>query len=199
MDKERFRILWANLFWDMPIPPEDEILSCIEVELLLSNDRMVDIVKRRLMNESFRSIGRYYSITGGRVGQIHYKALRLLRHPSRSIKIRSCVKEAWLKGNGYKVPSEEIEEIRIKNDEVVAAELLMKSVMPDLGPLLNVPFKIAGMSIDKLECSVRLSNCLLRMDLDRIGQLHGMPEHDLLKIKNFGKKSLYELKEILSE
>jgi len=48
-----------------------------------------------------------------------------------------------------------------------------------------------------LELSVRALNCLKAADVDTLGQLAGYNKHDLLKFRNFGKKSLTELEEKL--
>ena len=48
-----------------------------------------------------------------------------------------------------------------------------------------------------LELSVRALNCLKAADVETLGQLAGFHKHDLLKFRNFGKKSLTELDEKL--
>ena len=47
--------------------------------------------------------------------------------------------------------------------------------------------------------SVRSANCLANADIKRIGDLVQRTESEMLKTKNFGRKSLKEIKEILSE
>ncbi len=54
-------------------------------------------------------------------------------------------------------------------------------------------------SIDELELSVRAYNCLKSADIDTIADLVEKEESDMLKYKNFGKKSLQELVEKLEE
>jgi DNA-directed RNA polymerase subunit alpha len=53
--------------------------------------------------------------------------------------------------------------------------------------------------VDELELSVRSSNCLLNADIKFIGELVTKSEAEMLKTKNFGRKSLNEIKEILGE
>lgn len=53
--------------------------------------------------------------------------------------------------------------------------------------------------IDELELSVRSSNCLENADIKYIGELVIRSEGDMLRTKNFGRKSLNEIKEILTE
>src|SRR4026208_511065 len=72
-------------------------------------------------------------------------------------------------------PTEEVQEIR--HDAVI--EHLNKSV-------------------DELELSVRSYNCLKNANIRTIGELVTKSEAEMLKTKNFGRKSLNEIKEILS-
>jgi DNA-directed RNA polymerase subunit alpha len=54
-------------------------------------------------------------------------------------------------------------------------------------------------SVDDLELSVRSANCLKNANIRYIGELVVKSEAEMLKTKNFGRKSLNEIKEILSE
>jgi DNA-directed RNA polymerase subunit alpha len=66
----------------------------------------------------------------------------------------------------------------------------------------EIPFlsqiDILSKSIDHLELSVRSNNCLRAAGIQRIYELVMKTEDDLLKTKNFGRKSLAEIKETLS-
>ena len=52
-------------------------------------------------------------------------------------------------------------------------------------------------SVEELELSVRSYNCLKNANIRTIRELVHKTEADMLKTKNFGRKSLYEIKEIL--
>jgi DNA-directed RNA polymerase subunit alpha len=54
-----------------------------------------------------------------------------------------------------------------------------------------------GKSVDELELSVRSYNCLKNANIRTIGELVQKTEAEMLKTKNFGRKSLNEIKEIL--
>ncbi len=54
-------------------------------------------------------------------------------------------------------------------------------------------------SVDELELSVRSANCLKNANIRLIGELVQKTEAEMLKTKNFGRKSLNEIKEILTE
>ena len=53
-------------------------------------------------------------------------------------------------------------------------------------------------SVDELELSVRSYNCLKNANIKTIGELVQKSESEMLKTKNFGRKSLNEIKEILT-
>ncbi|MBO6571649.1 MAG: DNA-directed RNA polymerase subunit alpha [Balneola sp.] len=54
-------------------------------------------------------------------------------------------------------------------------------------------------SIEDLNLSVRAYNCLKSANINSIGELVARDEQDLLKFRNFGKKSLTELQEVIEE
>ena len=54
-------------------------------------------------------------------------------------------------------------------------------------------------SVEDLELSVRSANCLRNADIRYIGELVQKSEAEMLKTKNFGRKSLNEIKQLLSE
>jgi DNA-directed RNA polymerase subunit alpha len=54
-------------------------------------------------------------------------------------------------------------------------------------------------SVEELELSVRSANCLQNANIHLIGELVQRTESEMLKTKNFGRKSLKEIKEILAD
>jgi DNA-directed RNA polymerase subunit alpha len=54
-------------------------------------------------------------------------------------------------------------------------------------------------SVEELELSVRSANCLQNANIHLIGELVQRTESEMLKTKNFGRKSLKEIKEILAQ
>ena len=59
--------------------------------------------------------------------------------------------------------------------------------------------KLLKMSVDELELSVRSHNCLKAANIKSIGELVCREEQEMLKFKNFGRKSLMELGKILED
>ena len=68
----------------------------------------------------------------------------------------------------------------------------------DRAPLVVSP-EVYQTPIEKLELSPRTLNCLKRAQINRVGEVLEMSDDDLLKIRNFGEKSLVELQEKLAE
>src|SRR5579863_6241105 len=58
--------------------------------------------------------------------------------------------------------------------------------------------KLLGMSVNEIELSVRAANCLNNANITTVGQLAMKTEAEMLKYRNFGKKSLNEIKDKLS-
>jgi DNA-directed RNA polymerase subunit alpha len=58
--------------------------------------------------------------------------------------------------------------------------------------------KILNMSVNEIELSVRAANCLNNANITTVGQLAMKTEQEMLKYRNFGKKSLNEIKEKLA-
>ena len=59
--------------------------------------------------------------------------------------------------------------------------------------------ELLSRSVDELELSVRSHNCLKNANIRTIGELVQKTESEILKTKNFGRKSLNEIKEILQQ
>ncbi len=57
--------------------------------------------------------------------------------------------------------------------------------------------KLLNMSVNEIELSVRAANCLNNANITTVGQLAMKSEAEMLKYRNFGKKSLNEIKEKL--
>ncbi len=58
--------------------------------------------------------------------------------------------------------------------------------------------KMLNMSVNEIELSVRAANCLNNANITTVGQLAMKTEQEMLKYRNFGKKSLNEIKEKLA-
>ena len=87
-------------------------------------------------------------------------------------------------------------EIPFNELSAVPEELKEKEpVMLDKLGLKGVPVELLLKPIDELELSVRAHNCLINAGIKRVIDLVNLSEDDVLKIKNFGRKSLTEVKD----
>src|SRR2546430_8029048 len=59
--------------------------------------------------------------------------------------------------------------------------------------------KLLNMSVNEIELSVRAANCLNNANITSVGQLAQKTEAEMLKYRNFGKKSLNEIKDKLQQ
>ena len=59
--------------------------------------------------------------------------------------------------------------------------------------------KLLNMSVNEIELSVRAANCLNNANITSVGQLAQKSEAEMLKYRNFGKKSLNEIKDKLQQ
>ena len=81
---------------------------------------------------------------------------------------------------GYDKNAVEFEEVKDKQDE---EQTRMR--------------KLLNMSVNEIELSVRAANCLNNANITTVGQLAMKTEAEMLKYRNFGKKSLNEIKDKL--
>jgi len=63
--------------------------------------------------------------------------------------------------------------------------------------LADLPLEVLLKPIDELELSARAHNCLANANINRVIDLVNVSEDDSLRIKNFGRKSLDEVKDVL--
>ncbi len=130
-----------------------------------------------------------YVVSQARVGQqTDYDKLTLEIETDGSIKPENALAYA------AKILKEQLT-IFINFDEDTAEpvrdENELKEVEP-LNPYLDKP-------VEDLELSVRSANCLKNADINFIGELAQKTDQEMLKTKNFGRKSLNEIKALLSE
>ncbi len=126
-----------------------------------------------------------YTVTNARVGQVtDYDKLTLEVWTNGSVKPQDAVAYA------AKILKEQLT-IFINFEETEETSYVQGT--PEDEPLNENLFR----SVDELELSVRSANCLQNANITLIGELVQRTEQDMLKTKNFGRKSLKEIKEIL--
>lgn len=128
-----------------------------------------------------------YTVTNARVGQItDYDALTL---------------EVWT--NGSVIPEDAVAfSAKILKDQLQVFINFQEGEEPEIE---EKPVELVGVNenlnrrVEELELSVRSANCLQNANIRFIGELVMKTESEMLKTKNFGRKSLNEIKEILTE
>ena len=78
-------------------------------------------------------------------------------------------------------------------------EPIEEEVDVDIDPELDRVKRLLDKSVEELELSVRSSNCLRAAEIKSIGDLVQKSEPEMLKYRNFGRKSLKEIQDILGE
>lgn len=130
-----------------------------------------------------------YAVTEARIGQkSDYDKLTMEVWTDGSITPEDSVAYA------AKILKEQMS-IFINFDESIEPVIEKESNLPVL-PEIN---KNLYRRVDELELSVRSANCLKNANINKIHQLVDKSESEMLKTKNFGRKSLNEIKEVLNE
>lgn len=131
-----------------------------------------------------------YNVTHARVGQrTDYDKLTMELWTDGSVKPEDALAFA------AKILKEQLQ-IFINFDEEALPEIVEEEVGQEGGPSLNPNLY---RRVDELELSVRSANCLANANIKYLGELVQKTEAEMLKTKNFGRKSLNEIKETLSE
>lgn len=130
-----------------------------------------------------------YSVTNSRVGQMtDYDRLSLEIWTNGSVRPDDALAYA------AKIIKEQLT-VFVNFDESDESDRREESKSDDRPSLNENLFK----TVDSLELSVRAANCLENANIKFIGELVTKTEADMLKTKNFGRKSLNEIKDILAE
>jgi DNA-directed RNA polymerase subunit alpha len=66
-------------------------------------------------------------------------------------------------------------------------------------PVATAPASEWDVPVETLNLSVRSFNCLKRAGISKVSELLDMSEDEIIKMRNFGKKSLDEIKQVLEE
>jgi len=131
-----------------------------------------------------------YAITNARVGQItDYDKLNLEVWTDGSLNPEEAVAHA------AKILKDQLSIFIIFEEEEEEEDLPALPNQIETEKLNENLFR----SVDELELSVRSANCLKHANIKLIGDLVQKTEAEILATKNFGRKSLNEIKEILAE
>jgi DNA-directed RNA polymerase subunit alpha len=152
------------------------------------NEQCIDVVGTIPMDAIFSPILKVrFDIKGTRVGQrADYDKLTLEIWTDGTIKPEDALAEAAKIAKDHFAIFINFDEESIREDEEADEE------ERKIRAILDTP-------IEELELSVRSSNCLKNANIRTIGDLTQKTEEEISKTRNFGKKSLQEIKDKLKE
>lgn len=209
----------------LPAPLTDEAKRAISDALAGLSEREADVLKRHYglegETQTLKAIGEAYGLSSERVGQIRIRALAKLRHPVRNGKlaiipvsmaelqrqtslllfnlqerVSLCRRQLMSDISSLEntISEEVLSKVRVLYPvaEVTAEIKAERETKEKAAASLNTP-------VSDLELTVRTANCLEAAQIQTVRQLVVKTEQDLLCYRNFGRKSLNELKDVLAE
>jgi len=152
------------------------------------NEKYVEVVGTIPMDAIFSPVKKVkYAIEDTRVGQrSDYDKLVLEGWTDGAITPESALAEA------AKIAKDHFSIFVNFNEDELAGDEETEELDERVKQMLNTP-------VEELELSVRSSNCLKNANIKTIGDLTRQTEDDIAKTRNFGKKSLQEIKDRLNE
>ena len=153
-----------------------------------TNEKYIDIIGTIPVDAVFSPVKRVkYSIENTRVGQrSDYDKLVLEVFTDGTISPEDAVAEA------AKIAKDHFSIFINFDEDSVSGDDELDEEEERVRAILDTP-------VEELELSVRSSNCLKNANIKTIGDLTRRTEDDIAKTRNFGKKSLTEIKEKLQE
>lgn len=152
---------------------EDQPIGVIPIDSLFSPVRVVK-----------------YSVENTRVGQsLDYDKLILEVTTDGRITPDEAIKQSSA------ILKHHLEVFEQLSDEAIEFENETKEISEEQNRLR----KLLNMSVNEIELSVRAANCLNNANITTVGELAMKSEQEMLKYRNFGKKSLNEIKDKLEQ
>tara|TARA_Y100000310_G_scaffold269052_1_gene281979 strand:- start:2275 stop:3441 length:1167 start_codon:yes stop_codon:yes gene_type:complete len=187
-------------------------MDLVKIALEKLTDLEVDVISRRFGLEgersmSFDELADSYEVTPERIRQVEAKALRKLRHPSRSKYLRPLASPAT--PDAIEAHLEELKMQKERNEwyealepeirrkvlnEVATDSQLFRSLQAQREKGLG---DVGMTSVDELELSVRTANVLQNLNVRNFQDIMEISHSDFLRGKNAGRKSLNELRTVL--
>ena len=153
-----------------------------------TNEKYIEVIGTIPVDAIFSPIRRVkYEVENTRVGQrTDYDKLVLEIWTDGTVSPEDALAEAAKVAKDHFTIFINFDESQIRGDEEIDEE------EQRVRQLLETP-------VEELELSVRSSNCLKNANIRTIGDLTSRTEEEIAKTRNFGKKSLQEIKEKLAE
>jgi DNA-directed RNA polymerase subunit alpha len=161
----------------------------ISAEDFVSKDAAVGVIPVDAIYTPIKHVA--YQVENTRVGQrTDYEQLTLDVKTDGTIHPEEAVKEA---------ARIFIQHLMLISDEYITFSEKGKSEEKIVDEQVLHMRKLLKTSLEDLELSVRAYNCLKAAKINTLGELVRYDMHELLKFRNFGKKSLVEIEELLQE
>lgn len=167
-------------------------------ELTVISSRECEITKGIIRGETTEDLSEAYGLSRTRIRQIYYKVLRKFRYLEQ---VRQCLSENIRLNKEVESMRADLRllnrELNIQREEERRlAEMEEEERIKYITEHDRV-LKLYATRLVDCNISVRSLNCLKSLDIDTIGDLCKASKTDLLKARNFGKKSLSELDDFL--
>lgn len=161
-----------------------EIINAIYENYNSVSQKEFYVIKQILFEgKSPKECGERFDLTGERIKQIFQKGI---------LKIISNIE--GLHNSSFYVQG------LLEENEILKKEntWLKESINSKVSSTSMGDFSFLQKKIEDLDFSVRTHNCLRAIEADTVADLIKLSEWDLLKIRNFGEKSLAEIKDLLA-
>lgn len=176
----------ATLTEDVPLEMEFEVRmgkGYVPADMHEGLSEEIGVIKLDASYSPVRKVA--YTIEQARVGQMtNYDKLIIEVWTDGSVSPEDAI------AYSAKIIKDQIS-VFINFDERISGDASLGSA--DSGEINDALFK----GIDELELSVRATNCLRSANISLVGELVQRSENEMLKTKNFGRKSLDEIKQVL--
>lgn len=166
----------------------------ISAALGMLTEREEKVLRLRFKDKmTLEQAGKECGVTRERVRQIEAKAIRKLRHPSRANMIKAVsLAEVQERAKDY---------YKLQNDYAWLKKAFESLTAQKADPEIIAPMveqaKLLETPLEALDLSVRAYNCLKRSGKNKLGDIVDMYEHELLAIRNMGKKATFDVKDML--
>lgn len=194
MKEHKFRTfcMLLNIYGlDENSPEKEKIAEFIKTPEFVGGADLADrekkcVYKYFFEHKTYDQIAEENLVTRERIRQIVCKSIRKLNHPKRKELLYAYV---------YPEYKKLIDDRTRKQKELVNIEIQIAQFTHS--KVIENPLHIYQKHIHDLEFSIRTENALREKGILSIGELCDMTDTELLSIRNFGKKSLREVQQVL--
>ena len=172
---------------------KDILSSLLDQEVITLSEKEKDIVISILIqDQTLEKTGERFSLSRERIGQIFQRACWRLRLRLRNLK-RESEQNKILYGDIRAL----VQKVKILEAENKAIREKLDMGTKEQTDYEKVDFQLLATHLFDLDLSVRALNCLQAAEIKTLGNLVEYEINELIKFRNFGKKTLHELEELV--